>query len=173
MTSDAPIVDPAKEFNKRNQKSYARSVELARLAKDKLIQDGVKDITEEVFREYTKKVDSEGKGICHDTVYKNEEVHEIFMSLSPVCQKRLIQVKKATRKSKKPCPLPKVISVYQGLRRYELIRVIEKQKKEIIELNINLLNIRKERHQLEEQNKKQALYILQKLSENLSSQEVN
>lgn len=87
---------------------------------------------------------SVGKDICHDTLYKNHEAHEIFMYLNPLCQKRLIEVKLA----------------YKGLRRLELIKIIEEQKKEVINLQENLTKVRKERNQLEEQNKKQALYIL-------------
>jgi hypothetical protein len=166
MDNKQLLISSTSDLEKYNQKRYSKSVELARLARELIISENIADIKESVFLEYTIKVDVEGKGLGHSTIYKNEDVHKIFVSLNHICQERLAQIHKTKRKQKKQHHLQDMDALYNGLKRCELINIIEEQKQKIIYLDDRLANSIAKQHQFEEQNKKQLLYILELQSNN-------
>ena len=160
MTLQPLSQQTSQKFMNYNQDKFNQSLKLAHLTKDSILNAGIRNVTEKVFIEFSQKVDDRGKGLSHSTIYRNEEVHKLFMELSANCQNRILNIKNVKRKRKKGRPAKEILSIYKGLRGYELIRIIEAQKSEIVQLKENLKKVRFERDQLKDQNKNQALHIL-------------
>jgi hypothetical protein len=93
-------------LNDKNLASRKRSKYLAVLAKEKLESDRKQNIKliidKYIFRQATVDVDPEGKGLSEMTIFRNPEVHQIFLDLSDKCQKRLSapKEKKITKRKK-------------------------------------------------------------------------
>ena len=149
------------DFENYNREKYEFSVELARRTKNVILADNDKSkkITEIEFIEYSKKVDPRGKGLSHTTIYSNDEVHEIFLSVSTHCVERSQKRKKNKRKPKKARIKSDIEETYSTYRRYELIRIIEELKEKQEKSLKRLRLITRERNELETQVKKQAEFI--------------
>lgn len=115
------------------------------------------EVTEITFVDATKKVDDDGKGISHSTLYKNESVKEIFHSINLKTSKAR-KIRKKTSKSKRSHD-SNLRELYKGISKIDVIKSLESMKEENRILENKNQELKLERDELKRQNENQLVLL--------------
>ncbi len=154
------------EFHQNNNAKAKRSINLAERAKKWINENNIEvnEVTEATFLEATRKVEKDGKGISHSTLYKNKSVKEIFHSLNPKFLNSKKEKKNKASKSKRS--LDSIFRErYNHISKLDVIKSLEELKQEIKIQEKKNRELLLERDELKRQNDNQLVHLT-RLQEN-------
>jgi hypothetical protein len=151
------------KFHICNGEKKERSIHLAEKARDFLIVQNI-PITEASFLNATKIVDDEGLGISHNTIYRNETVHEIFKNLHPETHHKKRYHKKKKISNSKRAKDKIIRDKYRDFHKIEIAKLLEEANQEIFSLRERVTKLIVEKKAFKEERDKQ-LILLTKLKE--------
>ena len=127
-------------FRQYNENKYQRTVRLTRQTIAKLEADRQK-VTLTAIAEATRTVDETGKGITPMTILRNPEAAALFRQHSPAYQAR----QQAKLANPQPEVEEQIPAAYRGLSSTDLVRRIEKLKKQVATLKTQRNKLKAER----------------------------
>jgi uncharacterized protein YdaT len=152
-----------KHFHGNNRTKKERVISLATEAKEWLLANN-SQVDVASFLEATRKVDEDGQGISHSTLFKNKAVNEIFNSIKPkraIKKKRIkkVKVSKSNRSQK-----INLRDKYREYSRTDILIMIEDFQKQLTELKAKITELTTSRDELNQRVQNQ-LILLTRLKE--------
>lgn len=165
------------KFKTYNDKRHTHSLQLASLAKEKFLQLHDTQVTTKKFLSMTVEIDPDHKGISQTTLFRNEEIHQIFTSISPYCKTQKKLIRRLKTKKRKESSINnkidhKVFDQFKNLRRNDLITQIEEMKIEINNKNRQIEELKNNIIQLKDIRLKQ-IFTIAALQQELSVKQEN
>lgn len=151
-------------FNEHNKQKHNHALDLAIMAKAKLLEMNYSNVTAKIFLAMTINIDPEHKGISQTTLYRNKEIHDVFISINQRFQSltQISHKRKRRRKWKRkfsPKSEKENVEQFDGLRRNELIRLINDLRIQLSTKTFEIENLRKEKNNQQINLTKQTLKI--------------
>ena len=165
------------KFKNHNQERHAHSLKLASLAKEKFSQLHDAQVTTKKFLAMTVEIDPDHKGISQTTLFRNEEIHQIFTSISPYCETQKKLIRRLKKKKRKESSInnkidQKVYDQFKNLRRKDLITQVEEMKIELNNKNRQIEELKNNIIQLKDIKLKQ-IFTIAALQQELSVKQEN
>ena len=151
-------------FNEHNKQKHNHALDLAIKAKTKLLELNYSNVTAKIFLAMTINIDPEHKGISQTTLYRNKEIHDVFVSINQRFQSltQISHKRKRRHKWKRklsPYNEKENVEQFDGFRRKVLIKLIVDLRMQLSTKKFEIENLRKEKNNQQINLTKQTLKI--------------